>query len=85
MAFPVVVIGAGLSGLTAALHLAARGVAPLVLEADTEYPGGRLAGGAADVFTHNGKTWSFDGQHGIHALWGGYDNMRAMLDTFIDI
>ena len=84
-AFPVVVIGAGLSGLTAALHLAARGVAPLVLEADTEFPGGRLAGGAADIFTFNGKLWSFDGQHGIHALWGGYDNMRAMLDRFIGI
>jgi len=84
-AFPVVIIGGGLAGLAAAVHLAGRGVPPLVLEADSEYPGGRLSGGAAETFEHAGQTWSFDGQHGIHALWGGYDNMRAMLDRFTTI
>jgi len=39
------VIGAGLAGLTAAVHLAARGAAVRVLEADALYPGGRLWGG----------------------------------------
>ncbi len=39
------VIGAGLAGLTAAVHLAERGVPVLLLEADALYPGGRLWGG----------------------------------------
>lgn len=84
-AFPAVVIGAGLAGLTAALHLAARDVPPLVLEADLEWPGGRLAGGAPETFEHGGRTWSFSTEHGAHALWGAYDNMRAVLDRFLDV
>ena len=81
--FPVVVIGAGLAGLTAAAHLAERGVEPLVIEADSQWPGGRLAGGAPDTFEYQGRLWSFDSEHGVHALWGGYDNLRAMLKHFI--
>lgn len=84
-AFPVVVVGAGLAGLTAALHLAARGVPPLVLEADLEWPGGRLSGGAPDTFEYGGRTWAFHTEHGAHALWGAYDNLRAVLDRFLDI
>ncbi len=84
-AFPAVVVGAGLAGLTAALHLAARDVPPLVLEADLEWPGGRLAGGAPETFEHGGRTWSFSTEHGAHALWGAYDNMRAVLDRFLEI
>lgn len=80
--FPVIVIGAGLAGLSAAVHLADRGIPPLVLEADTEYAGGRLQGGAPDVFTYQDREWSFDSEHGMHALWGNYDNMRAMLTRF---
>ncbi|MBN1283926.1 MAG: FAD-dependent oxidoreductase [Anaerolineae bacterium] len=83
--FPAVVIGGGLAGLTAALHLAARDVPPLVLEADAEWPGGCLAGGAPDTFEHNGRIWSFNSEHGAHALWGGYDNMRAVLDRFVGV
>jgi isorenieratene synthase len=83
--FPVVVIGAGLAGLSAAIHLAARDVPPLVLEIATTWPGGRLSGGPPDTFEHGGQTWSFNSESGAHALWGGYDNMRAMLDRFIEI
>jgi isorenieratene synthase len=83
--FPVVVIGAGLAGLSAARHLAARDIPPMVLEADTTWPGGRLAGGDADTFEHQARTWSFPSEHGAHALWGAYDNMRAMLERFLDI
>lgn len=83
--FPVVIIGAGLAGLSAGVHLAARDVPPLVLELATTWPGGRLSGGPPDTFEHGGRTWSFDSESGAHALWGGYDNMRAMLDRFIDI
>jgi hypothetical protein len=84
-AFPVVVIGAGLAGLTAAIHLAERGVEPLVLEADSLWPGGRLSGGEADTFEYAGQQWSFKPDHGVHALWGGYYNLRATFDRFLDI
>ncbi|MFN8374734.1 MAG: NAD(P)-binding protein [Anaerolineae bacterium] len=83
--FPVVIIGGGLAGLTAALHLAARDIPPLVLEADQLWAGGRLSGGAPDSFDYNGRTWEFPTEHGIHALWGGYVNMRATLQRFLDI
>lgn len=83
--FPVVVIGGGLAGLTAALHLAERDIPPLVLEADTEWAGGRLSGGADDTFEHQDRTWAFGSEHGAHALWGAYDNMRAMVRHFFDM
>jgi carotenoid phi-ring synthase / carotenoid chi-ring synthase len=82
--FPVVIIGAGIAGLTAAVHLAEGGIPPLILEADRLWPGGRLAGGDADVFEHKGRTWSFASEHGIHAVWGGYENLRAMITRFTD-
>ncbi|MGB1287493.1 MAG: FAD-dependent oxidoreductase [Aggregatilineales bacterium] len=77
--FPVVIIGAGLAGLSAGLHLSERGIAPLILEEDSYFPGGRLAGGWQDTFEYDGETWSFMSEHGIHAVWGAYVNMRAML------
>ncbi len=83
--FPVVIIGAGMAGLTAAAHLAERGISPLILEADRLWPGGRMAGGAPDTFEYAGREWSFPSEHGMHALWGGYDNLRATIDRFTDI
>lgn len=77
--YPVVVIGAGLAGLTAAVHLAEGDIPPLVLESDYLWSGGRLSGGEADSFEYQGREWSFKPDHGVHALWGNYDNMRAML------
>lgn len=82
--FPVLIIGAGLAGLSAATHLASRGIEPLVLDADYLWPGGRLSGGDAEQFEYEGQTWSFKPDHGVHALWGGYLNMRAMIDRFTD-
>ncbi len=38
--YDVIIIGGGIAGLTAALHLAERGLKPLILEAD-ERVGGR--------------------------------------------
>jgi carotenoid phi-ring synthase / carotenoid chi-ring synthase len=83
--FPVVIIGGGLAGLTAALHLAARGLTPLLLDADQRWIGGRLAGGDAEIIEHGGRAWAFPSEHGIHALWGGYHNMRATLERFVPL
>lgn len=83
--FPVVIIGGGIAGLTAAVHLAARGIAPLVLDADRLWPGGRLAGGEPARFEYGGREWCFPSEHGVHALWGGYVNMRAMLERFVPL
>jgi isorenieratene synthase len=83
--FAVVVIGGGLAGLTAAAHLAQRGIAPIVLEASSLWPGGRLSGGDPDSFDYQGRQWSFAPDHGVHAVWGGYHNMRAMLTDQLKI
>jgi isorenieratene synthase len=71
----VVIVGAGIAGLSAALHLAERGLCPLVLEADPDYVGGRVAGG--DVVELDG--WRFRGDHGVHAIWSPYRNLQAAL------
>ena len=80
--FPVVIIGAGLAGLAAGAHLAGRGIAPALIEADSLWPGGRLSGGEVDTFVYDGQTWSFESEHGVHALWGDYNNMRALIQQF---
>jgi len=90
----VIVIGAGVAGLTAAVHLAERGVPVRVLEADHLYAGGRLWGGSptlhASRFTPNagvqitfqGHTQTFYPEHGIHGLWWNYANIRALCERF---
>jgi carotenoid phi-ring synthase / carotenoid chi-ring synthase len=76
----LIVVGGGVAGLTAAAHLAARGVRPLLLEADPAFVGGRLRGGPAVVIEHHGRSWSFPAEHGVHGIWAPYRNLTAALD-----
>jgi carotenoid phi-ring synthase / carotenoid chi-ring synthase len=71
----VIVIGGGLAGLTAALHLAERGLNVTVLEADPQFPGGRVSSRPAVEF----DGWRFPGEHGVHGIWSPYVNLQAML------
>ena len=72
--YDAVIIGGGIAGMTAALHLAERGLKPLILEAD-ERVGGRLSGKEEIVI--NG--WKFPNEHGVHGVWSSYLNFKAML------
>ena len=71
----VIIIGGGMAGLSAGLHLAERGLKPLILEADEKFIGGRLAGGETiQIGSH-----SFRLEHGVHGIWSQYRNLQAML------
>ncbi len=70
-----IIIGSGVAGLSAALHLAERGLKPLLLEADDRFVGGRLAGGDEIEV----KGYKFRLEHGVHGIWGQYRNIQAML------
>ena len=80
--YPVVIIGGGLAGLTAAIYLANTDISPLLLDADAHWTGGRLAGGDPDTFTYDDKIWQFTPEHGVHAVWGGYENLRRLIQEF---
>src|SRR5512144_2227378 len=71
----VIIIGGGIAGLSAALHLAERGLHPLILEADEKFIGGRLAGGETIRIGEH----SFRLEHGMHGVWSQYRNLQAML------
>ncbi len=71
-----IIIGGGIAGLTAALHLAERGLKPLLLEANPTYLGGRLA--ATGTYTLNNI--EFPLEHGVHGLWDGYIHLKEMLN-----
>ncbi len=71
----VIIIGGGIAGLSAAVHLAERGLHPLILEADEKFIGGRLAGGE----TIRVGGYSFRLEHGVHGIWSQYRNLQAML------
>ncbi len=79
MSDQVLVVGAGLAGLTAAIHLAERGVDVMLCEAHPDFLGGRTRARAPYTFEWRGTrhTHSFD--HGQHCMWSQYWNMKALL------
>ena len=75
----VVIIGGGIAGLTAALHLAERGCRPFLIEAHPTKIGGRLKDETAVTFAYHDQTWTFPGEHGVHGIWSPYVNFKSML------
>lgn len=71
----VLIVGGGIAGLSAALHLAERGLHPLLLEADEKFIGGRLTGG--ETVQVGGAAFRLE--HGMHGIWSQYRNLQAML------
>lgn len=74
-----VIIGGGIAGLMAGVHLAERGLKPLLLEADPTWIGGRLKGGPVVEIEHKDRVWRFPGEHGVHGIWSPYRNFQAAL------
>jgi isorenieratene synthase len=73
------IIGGGVAGLVAALHLAERGLRPLLVDADPRHIGGRLRDAPAVSFEAGGRVWSFPAEHGVHGIWAHYLNLKAAL------
>ncbi len=77
-----VIIGGGIAGLMAGVHLAERGLEPVILEADPARLGGRLKGGPTIELAHQGQTWRFPSEHGVHGIWSAYRNFQAILARY---
>jgi isorenieratene synthase len=75
----VIVIGGGLAGLSATLHLGERGVPVMLAEAHPRFMGGRTRARAPYRFDLAGTTHEHSLDHGQHCMWFQYYNMRALL------
>lgn len=78
----VIVVGGGLAGLTAALQLLERGVPVLLLEAHSDFLGGRTQALSPMRFEVDGRSHELSLDHGQHCLWAQYHNMRALLERY---
>lgn len=84
----VLILGGGLSGLQAAVELAARGFDVTILEKSGS-PGGKLKswrdrhfGPADDPHKSNPAFPGYVREHGIHAVWGFYNNLREFFGRY---
>lgn len=75
----VVVVGAGVAGLTAALSLVEAGVRVSLFEKSTR-AGGRLSGGPQHVVEWQGARAAFRMEHGVHGVWQRYVNLRHLIE-----
>ena len=80
MSDPIVVVGAGLAGLTTAIHLAERGLPVVLCESHPTFLGGRTRARRPSRFRHQGRAYTQSFDHGQHCMWTQYWNMRALLD-----
>lgn len=84
----VVILGGGLAGLQAGVELTARGFQVTILE-KTGSPGGKLKswrdrsfGPADDPYKQDPSFPGYVREHGIHAVWGFYNNLREFLGRY---
>ena len=80
MSDPIVVVGAGLAGLTTAIHLAERGLNVVLCELHPSFLGGRTRARKPYRFRCRGRTYTQSFDHGQHCMWTQYWNMRALLE-----
>jgi len=76
----IVVVGAGLAGLTAAIHLAERGLDVVLCESHRDFLGGRTRARKPYRFRWKGEEHEQSFDHGQHCMWTQYWNMRSLLD-----
>lgn len=76
----IAVIGAGVAGLSAALHLARSGQRVTLIEAQ-RFAGGRYSTTGETRFEHAGCTFTFPVDHGLHGFWRQYRNFERVLQT----
>jgi isorenieratene synthase len=73
------VVGSGLAGLTAAIHLAERGLDVTLCEAHPTFLGGRTRAREPYRFCWRGHEYEQSFDHGQHCMWTQYWNMRSLL------
>jgi len=76
----VVVVGGGIAGVCAALHLAERGLPVTLLERNGVSIGGRVAAYPDVSFEHQGQRWTFPMEHGVHGWWRQYRNFLGLIE-----
>lgn len=74
----VLVVGAGIAGLSAAVPLARAGAAVTLVEANA-FAGGRYATVGEVTFEDAGRAWRFPVDHGLHGVWRQYRNLQRLL------
>lgn len=76
----IVVVGGGIAGVCAALHMAERGLPVTLLERNGTSVGGRVAAYPDATVQHHGERWRFPMEHGIHGWWRQYRNFLALIE-----